>query len=58
MMSGVVVAEVHIGTDMFLIAPRVQELASWDGADGETKAGEATQSGYFERNVIAEGRAA
>ena len=42
---------------MFLIARAVHELASWDGADGETKAGEANKNGYFERNLFAEGRA-
>jgi hypothetical protein len=32
---------------MFLIALGVQELASCDGADGETKTSEANESGYF-----------
>jgi hypothetical protein len=34
-MSSMVVVEVRIGTHMFLIACAVQELASWDDADGE-----------------------
>jgi hypothetical protein len=46
-MSSVVVPEVRVGTRMFLIAPGVQELASWDGADGETKARQANKKGYF-----------
>jgi hypothetical protein len=33
-----IVPEVRVGTHIFLIAPRAQELASWDDADGETKA--------------------
>jgi len=37
-MSSVVVPEVRVGTHMFLIAPRPQELASLDGAACETKA--------------------
>jgi hypothetical protein len=32
---------------MFLIALGAQELASWDGADCETKATEANKKGYF-----------
>ncbi len=32
---------------MFLIAREPQELASCEGADGETKAREANKSGYF-----------
>jgi hypothetical protein len=32
---------------MFLIALRAQELASCDGADGETKARQANKKGYF-----------
>ncbi len=32
---------------MFLIARGAQQLASWDGADGETKARQANKNGYF-----------
>ena len=32
---------------MFLIAPGAQELASWNGADRETKAKQANRKGYF-----------
>jgi hypothetical protein len=34
---------------MFLVAPGARELASRDGADGETKAREANKKGYFRK---------
>ena len=46
-MSSVVVPEVRVGTHMFLIARVAQELASWDGADCETKARPANKNGNF-----------
>ena len=41
------VPAVRVGTHKFLVAPGAQELASRDGADGETKAREANRKGYF-----------
>ena len=43
---------------MFLIARGAQDLASCDGADGETKAREANRKGCFSKTVFAEGIAA
>ena len=42
-MNSVVVPQAGIGTDMFLIAPGAQELASWDSADGENQSGREKQ---------------